>query len=47
MGTLKKIFGSWWVLSALIAILLILVLAVLLPLVLAPGGPMMMYQGRL
>src|ERR1700761_2549304 len=40
MSTLKKIFGSWWVLSALVAILFILVLAVLLPLVVAPMRPL-------
>src|ERR1700761_6977897 len=40
MGTLKKIFGSWWFLSILIAVLLILVLAILLPLVVAPMRPL-------
>jgi type VI secretion system protein ImpL len=40
MDTLKKIFGSWWFLSTLVAVLLILVLAVLLPLVVAPMRPL-------
>ncbi|HEY4031373.1 MAG TPA: type VI secretion system membrane subunit TssM [Caulobacteraceae bacterium] len=40
MGTLKKIFASWWFWSSLVAILLILVLAVLLPLVVAPMRPL-------
>jgi type VI secretion system protein ImpL len=40
MGALKKIFGSWWVLSILIAVLAVLVLVILLPLVVGPMRPL-------
>ena len=40
MGVMKKIFGSWWVVSILVAVLAALVLVLLLPLVVGPMRPL-------
>ncbi len=40
MGALKKVFGNWWVLSALAAVFAVLLFVVLLPMVAAPLRPL-------